>query len=238
MTRDNSALHRTGQGGATIMTVDPRFDHAAIEAALRRVQANFSCINQCLSSPRDAMDEEVVTNMLAGYAHIDGLIARRINPFAMGHLKELLALNALVLCGHDPRKRALHAAHLAATEQRFYDNAASGVGRIIDWLAMHAKDSPGRRAASVYVRTLSDPQLFIEGNHRTGALMMSYLLVAAGKPPFVLTLENAKAYFDPSAVIKSTRRTNAQMLFTLPKITKKFAQFLKDQANQAYLVRP
>lgn len=235
MSLDQSAIHHAERSSGDTVMAGSRFDLAAIEAAFRRVQANFCSINQHLSTPRDTMDDEVVANMLAGYAHADGLLARRIDPFAMGHLKELLELNALVLCGRDPRKRALNAAHLAATDERFYDDAASGIGRIADWLAMHGGDTVWRRAAGVYVRTLSEPQLFIEGNHRTGALMMSYLLAAAGKPPFVLTLENAKEYFDPSSVIKSTKRTNVRMLFALPKIAKKFARFLKDQADDTYL---
>jgi hypothetical protein len=48
-----------------------------------------------------------------------------------------------------------------------------------------------KRAAGVYVRTLSEPELFIEGNHRSGALVMSYILAREGYPPFVLTAENA-----------------------------------------------
>jgi hypothetical protein len=35
---------------------------------------------------------------------------------------------------------------------------------------------------------------------------MSYILVSEGKPPFVLTVENAAAYFDPSSVIRDTAK--------------------------------
>jgi hypothetical protein len=45
----------------------------------------------------------------------------------------------------------------------------------------------GRRAAEVYIYILSEPQLFIAGNHRTGALVLSYILAREGRPPFVLT---------------------------------------------------
>jgi hypothetical protein len=50
-------------------------------------------------------------------------------------------------------------------------------------------------------RGVSEPQLLIEGNHRTGALVLSYILAREGRPPFVLTAENAKAYLDPSTLI-------------------------------------
>jgi Fic family protein len=49
---------------------------------------------------------------------------------------------------------------------------------------------------------LSEPQVFIEGNDRTGALVMSYILAKAGQPPFVLSFANAKPYFESSAQIK------------------------------------
>jgi hypothetical protein len=91
-------------------------------------------------------------------------------------------------------------------------------------------------AAGLYVRALSKPQLFIEGNHRTGALLASYVLLRNGKPPFVLTVENALAYFDPSTVIRNTDKLGLMALFRLPGIKKRFAQFLEDQADPRYLL--
>ena len=58
----------------------------------------------------------------------------------------------------------------------------------------------------MYVRILSRPQLFIEGNQRTAALVMSYVVLRAGQPPFVLSARNAPDYFDPSTVIRDTDR--------------------------------
>jgi hypothetical protein len=85
------------------------------------------------------------------------------------------------------------------------------------------------------VRIPSEPQLYIEGNHRTGALIMSYIPVNAGRPPLVLTVDNAKAYFDPSTLIKDTKKGSFGMLFKIPKIKKRFADLLKDQTDQAHL---
>jgi len=44
------------------------------------------------------------------------------------------------------------------------------------------------------------------GNHRTGALLMSYLLVRDGDPAFVLSVETAPAYFGPSSLLSGTRK--------------------------------
>jgi hypothetical protein len=78
------------------------------------------------------------------------------------------------------------------------------------------------------------PQLFIEGNHRTGALLMSYVLVRDGQLPFVLTVENAAAYFAPSAAIRDTAKTGPAFLRHLvnrPRLT----ALLVDRADRRYL---
>ena len=85
------------------------------------------------------------------------------------------------------------------------------------------------------MRILSQPQLYFEGNHRTGALMMSYVLARDGKAPFVLTVQNAKAYFDPSSLIKETQKTPTTLLMKLPRMKKRFAHFLETHANPQYL---
>ncbi len=149
--------------------------------------------------------------MLAGYALVDALVDARVDIFAMGRLKSVLELNRVVLCGAGPPNRG-SARHLEATEHRFYEEREGGIQDIVEWLALHSEDSAWKRAAGVYVRILSKPQLFIEGNHRTGALVMSYLLLRDGKPPFVLTVDNAEAFFDPSTVIRDIRKKSPAML--------------------------
>ena len=214
---------------------DSRLNLAAIEACLRQVQKEFPRINKHLQSRRDSMDDAVVANMMAGYAFVDRTIAERTDLFAMGHSKCLLELNHLVLCGDDPARRKEMAPHLAATAQHFYADNGRGVGDIMDWYALHGKDSVWQRASGVYIRVLSEPQLFIEGNHRSGALIMSYLLARDGRPPFVLTVDNAKAYFDPSTLIHHTKKHSLAMLFRMPKLKKNFARFLQHQANPEFL---
>jgi len=52
----------------------------------------------------------------------------------------------------------------------------------------------------------------------------------AGLPPFVLTLENAEGYFNPSSVIRNSAKHGVKALYELPKIKKKYAAFLEEQA--------
>jgi hypothetical protein len=221
---------------ATQRAARPHLNLDAIESSLRTVQRTFPEINTRLQTTREPLGDEVITNLMAGYAFIDAAIADGLNLFALGNLKYLLELNRLVLCGTDSRKLKDYADHIDATEAHFYGHTAGSIGSIIEWHAGHQHRSPWRRAAGVYVRILSEPQLYIEGNHRCGALIMSYLLARERKPPFVLTVDNAKAYFDPSTVIKATKKTPFTLLFKLPHLVRDFTQFLKAQADDRYLL--
>ena len=212
-----------------------RLNLLAIETSLREVQREFPKINELLQSRRDAMTDEVVDNMLAGYRLVDRAIRHNEDLLALKHIHSLLELNHLVLCGPAPAVRQENRKHIEATTQRFYYQQEFDIGAILTWHEKHAHEAPWKRAAGVYVRILSQPQLYIEGNHRTGALIMSYLLARDGKPPFVLTVDNAKAYFDPSTLIKATTKTTGTLLAKLPRMKKRFAHFLQQQANEHYL---
>lgn len=212
-----------------------RLDLAAIEASLRRVQQDFARINDGLQSQRDGLDGNVVENLMSGYAYVDHLIGTGVPLFAVGYSKEWLEINRLVLCGNNEASRREYARHLQATEQRFYEQREGGIRDLVEWYEDHRKATVWQRAAGVYIRMLSKPQLFIEGNHRCGALIISYLLASEGKPPFVLSPENAKAYFDPSTLITSTDKKSLGMLFRLPLMKRRFAAFLAGQSRDDYL---
>jgi hypothetical protein len=212
-----------------------RLNLVAIESSLRDLQREFPRINKYLDTPRDRLDDVVVTNLLAGYAYVDRLVRGGVDPFALGQSRHLLELNALVLCGCDAEARARESAHLGATERHFYRDQLGGIGELASWYSLHRDESAFKRAAGAYIRMLSEPQLFIEGNHRTGALVMSYILLSDGLPPFVLSVKNAKAYFNPSTLISKTRKTPFNVLFKIPKLKQELAEFLEQQANDAYL---
>lgn len=213
-----------------------RLNLPAIEASLRLVQQEFTLINEGLSSPREPLADDVIANMLSGYALVDALVAADVDLFAMGNLKYLLELNATVLCGTDPESRAEYVRHRQTTEDRFYDQRHGGIQDLVEWYELHLRDSAWMRAAGVYVRLLSRPQLFVEGNHRTGALAMSYILVREQEPPFVLSIANAAAYFDPGLVIRDAEKQGLAMLVRSPGVIKRLASFLVEHADQAYLI--
>ena len=218
------------------LRVYTRFDLQAIEASLRRTQRSFAAINPSLQVPRDRLDDEVVANMVEGYAYVDALIRDGVNVLALGSLKCLLDINRLVLCGSSDARRRRYASHLQTTERHFYEEREGGVRDLVEWAKDHAGGNVWERAAGVYVRILSKPQLYLEGNHRSGALVVSYVLAREGLPPFVLSPENARTYFDPSSLITNTSKHSLSMVFRMPAVRKRFAAFLKEQSNPGFLL--
>jgi hypothetical protein len=87
------------------------------------------------------------------------------------------------------------------------------------------------------VGVLSQPQLYQEGNHRTGSLIASAVLLENGCPPFVLTRQNAVAYFNPSSEIKFTDKRTVRGKVRLPKYQRDFRSFLQQNVNEGYVRR-
>lgn len=206
---------------------------SAIRSSLTEVQRHFSRLNDCLVEPRDPFSDEVLENILEAYALIDDYVTRGIDLFDLQHVDLMLEINATVLCGCDPVARLEFAGHLEATEKHFFNNEEGGIKDLFDWYGKHRDESPWKRAAGVYVRILSKPQLFIEGNHRSGSIIASYLLLREGLSPFVLTVDNAEAFFNPSSVIRNSAKHGVVALFELPKIKKKYAAFLEEQSRRS-----
>jgi hypothetical protein len=207
----------------------------AIDASLREVAAHVVSINPHLNSPRDRLDNHMVDHLMSGYAFIDALVEQKVDLLALGQLHLFLELNALVLCGQDEQVRLDAARHLAATDKHFYDNVDGGIRDVIEWHALHANESAWLRAAGVYIRILAEPELFIEGNHRTGALVMSCILARAGHPPFVLTVDNAKEYLDWSTLLTGKRKGGFALRCQMPWLKHRFAAFLQEEADPKFL---
>jgi hypothetical protein len=222
---------------AALMTRGSRLNIVAIEAALVLVQREFPRINASLTARRDPLTDEVVANMVDGYRRIDNCLMKGIDLFRVGKSRLLLELNRIVLCGEDSRPQDYSARQLKFTEQHFYEADGGGVGALMDWLDLHQHVTAWKRAAGVFTRVLSQPQLYVEGNHRTGALLMGYLLAREGLPPFVLTVENARQFFEPATLIKKRKKQGLDNLLRLPKMTKRLAQLLEVQADTGYLLK-
>jgi len=211
-------------------------DLTAVDASLHDLQRAFGSELAEVAAARDPMDDRVIDNMVAGYAFVDTLVGLGVDVLAMGHHKDLLELNTIVLCGTSPARREQYAGHVEATEQRFYEEREGGIQDLAEWYKVHERESTWDRAAGAYVRMLSKPQLFIEGNHRTGALLMSYILVRDGQPPFVLSTESAADYFDPSTVVKDVDKNSPATVFRLSRVTERLARLLRERSDARHLI--
>ncbi len=213
-----------------------RLNLVEIEKALKGVQKNFDKLNKKLDMRRDPMDDSIVANLMAGYEYVDNLVKKDINLFKRKNLHHILELNYLVLCGNDPKVRKEFVKHVQNTSDRFYDQKGFNISDVLKWHKENKDKSAWKRAAGVYILSLSQPQLFFEGNHRTGALVMSTILAQDKKPPFVLDVDNAEAYFNPSTLVKFTKKGFVAHLWKLPKLRKYFARFLKEQGKNKFLL--
>lgn len=214
-----------------------QIDIDAIEACLKLTQQNFDAINATLTVRRKPPSDQVIENLLAGYEQVNDYLASDIDLFKVGHSKLLLELNHIVLYHHGGLSSEEKDQQFKATEKHFYHSKAGGIDEFMTWLKVNQSLSIWKTAAGVFTHMLSQPQLFIEGNHRTGSLIMSYLLVREGHSPFVLSTENAKYFFEPAEIVKSrNKKLLMDEYFHLPKQTRKFSKLLKKQQSDRFLI--
>jgi hypothetical protein len=207
-----------------------------IEDELRDVQRYFPAINAVLNCRRDDFTDTVRQNMVSAYEFLDAVIGQNLDLFSDEGPEALLQLNHLVLLGkgYDPRA---FGGHISVTRRQFFDNFLRYVKPIRRWYRNHETENPYKVAAQVYAGVLSQPQLYQEGNHRTGSLIASAILLQNGCPPFVLTRQNAVAYFNPSSEIKFTDKRTINGKLRLPKYQRDFREFLQRNVNEAYVRR-
>lgn len=216
-----------------------RLDLCAIGESLQAVEDDWPRIDADLARTgiggKDPFTAFLRGNMLSAYAYLDDLLQQQVEPFSNNGLAALLGLNNRVHYGTDRALMDEYKLAIAANADKFYAN----IGPVKAWYTKHARrgDHPYKLAAETYVSILGQPQLFIEGNHRAGALIASWISLDAGYAPFVLSVDNAIAYFAPSAQIKrfadrSTWRGRAH----LPKYRKSFREFWEHHVEVKYLV--
>ena len=205
-----------------------------IEEELLDVQQHFPSINAVLRSRRDDFTDTVRQNMIAAYQFLDAIVQDGVDLFSDEGLEALLHLNHLVLLGRSYEPRAF-SGHISATRKQFFTNFRRYVKPIRRWYRKHGTENPYKVASQVYVGVLSQPQLYQEGNHRTGSLIASGVLLQSGCPPFVLTRRNAVAYFNPSTEIKFTDKRSVRGKLRLPKYRREFRDFLQQNVGLKFV---
>jgi hypothetical protein len=150
-----------------------------IDEELRNVQRHFPTFNVVLNCRRDDFTDIVRRNMLAAYEFLDTIVDDDVDLFSDEGLEALLQLNHLVLLGKSYDMSAF-GGHIAMTRQQFFANFRRYVKPIRRWYRKHETANPYKVAAQVNVGVLSQPQLYQEGNHRTGSLMRAVFVCRMG----------------------------------------------------------
>jgi hypothetical protein len=213
--------------------VSSEFDLKRIEEALRSFQRNFRDINARLSLQREEITDEIIANICDAYGYLNGLMSKGVDLFSLAGLHSLIELNHRVLCGSDTRKRYEFHSHILETRKKFHKR----IRPIRAWMIKNAdRLDPYQISAGFYCRMLCQPQLFIEGNHRTGNLVLNYILLKDGEKLFVVTDETAFDYLEVSGTIKlSSRKRLSDNLLKLPLHCGTFEAFLRRSASPDYL---
>ncbi len=195
-----------------------------IQDSLEDVQENWELVNSKLLAQRETLTQQIIENLLAWYEYVDSLIKNRIDIFE--DIGQILELNHIVLCGVDRTKWISSNIHILETQKQF----SQQIPEALDWYnRKKGRKSVYKIAAWIYAMWVSQPQFFIEWNHRTWALIASYLLIKDWRPPFVLTRDNAKAFFDPSTLLKSSHKEKlVDRRYYIKKYRKGLAEFFEE----------
>lgn len=223
------------------LTNPERLDLEAIDDALKTVETHWSQIDEELElrgiGRKDTPFTDIIRmRMLSAYKYLDDQLAQKIPPFSTESIKHMLIMNERVHYGTDKQLMSEYVKAIAATTEKFNEHIVP----IKEWYDRHIDrgDYPLKIAAEIYVSILGYPQLYIEGNHRTGTLIADWISVYHGFPPFVLSVENAIAYFAPSAEIKSfADKSTWRGRSRLPKYRKSFLEFWEKHIDSKYLLK-
>ncbi len=215
-----------------------RFNLHNVEKSLLDVEKNWKKIDDELDfekiGRRDTFDSIVRGQMMNAYRYLDNLLARDVEPFSMEGVSQILELNNIVHYGFDFQLRLEYNQAIEYNSEKY----AECIIPIDKWYRKHMKGKPRplKVAAEVYVAVLGFPQLFIEGNHRTGNLLANWISMYYGRPPFVLSVENSVAYFKPSKEIKRfANKSTWRGRRKIPKYRSCFKKFWEENIDDKFV---
>lgn len=205
---------------------------SAIEKSLKIFKKEFPKINDRLAMRRETFTDQMISQILDAYDFLNSLLKKEINLFTPAGLYALLEMNHIVLCGIEQETRMQYYQHLAETRNIFLMR----IKPIKEWvIRKNNAGDPYKLAAGFYSRMLSRPQLFLEGNHRTGNILLNYLLLSKRVPPFIVSAENAHMYLDVSGDIKFAEKGNLDTALRMPGHRKRFQTFLREHADLSFI---
>ncbi len=180
-------------------------------------------------------DSVVMENMLCAWEYLDFIIRKKdYGLFSEKGGPDMLEINHRVHYGLDRELRSEYRKAIDSTTEKY--------SRLIAPLRkyyrkkMKKHTSANKVAAELYIAILGMPQLYIEGNHRSGSIVASWVNLVHKNPPFVLTVDNAISFFAPAQEIKKfDQRTAWRSMTKLPKYKKAFKEFWKDNCDMRFV---
>ncbi len=180
-------------------------------------------------------DELLMENMLIAWDYMDYFIKKKnYDLISTRGGQDMLEINHRVHYGMNTQLRDEYQKAIAATTEKFSSRIEPI--RIYFRKKNLSKTSVNKVAAEIYIAILGMPQLYIEGNHRSGSIIASWINLVNKKPPFVLTVDNAMAFFKPAQEIKKFNKNSVwRSLTKLPKYKKEFKKFWKNYCDMQFV---
>lgn len=215
-------------------------DLKEIEASYSQVLKNWAAIDDELEQlgigRKDTpFDARVMENMLLAWEFLDFFIRNKeYGLFSEKGGPDMLEINHRVHYGVNEELRREYHKAIDATTEKF--SRLVGPMRKYYRKKMKSDTSANKVAAELYIAILGMPQLYIEGNHRSGSIVASWVNLIHRNPPFVLTVDNAVSFFAPAQEIKKfDQRTAWRSMTKLPKYKKAFKAFWKDNCDMRFV---
>jgi hypothetical protein len=184
--------------------VSLRLDLDHVDRALSRVETEWPSIEAQVVAAHLGSRSPFTTvqrcNMLSGYAYLNDLLDENIELFSDLGMEHMLLLHQRVHFGLDTTLITQFGSAIESTTDRFNERIEHVANRY--WEQRRRGVHPLVIAADAYVNIVGQPQLFIEGNHRTAALIGSWIGLRSDCAPFVLSVDNAVPYFAASSQVK------------------------------------
>jgi hypothetical protein len=223
------------------MTYRP--DLKMIEQSYLEVQARWQEIDDLLYQNNigrkdTPFDEGIMQNMLLAWEYLDYFIRTKtyglLSPTGGA---DMLEINNLIHYGDDYVLRQEYQKAIDANTEKF-SVQIKPIREYYKTKPHKNYDSANKVSAEIYISILGMPQLFIEGNHRSGSIIASWINLIHDGPPFVLTAENAISYFSPTANIKKfNKRSVWRSMTKLPKYKKSFKTFWESHCDMKFVRR-
>lgn len=211
-----------------------------IEASYLEVLDNWSDIDDLLDAHHvgrkdTPFDRGLMDNLLTAWDYIDFFIRKKeydlLSPYGGS---DMLEINDRVHYGENYVQREEYTKAIEATTEKF----SKQIVPIRKYYKKHMKGKGQvyKVASEVFIAILGQPQLFIEGNHRSGSIIASCINMENNKPPFVLTVKNALTFFAPAQTIKKfNKRSKWRSVTKLPKYKSNFLEFWQSHCEMRFV---